>query len=131
MDLQKQLVEEAYKLKGASYKLFPCGVAIRHIYKSIGILLPSLSIHQALCGREITPPWGFQVGDLLFFRGRRPHRGDFLFPGRNIHIGHVAMYIGEGRIVEASSRKGKVVIKRMNPKKEAKILMVRRVLTGT
>ena len=122
------LLAAARKLKGKPYEEFPCGRLIQQIYKSIGIFLPSVSIHQALMGKEILKSSVLEEGDLLFFTGKKPQRGDLLFPGRNIHIGHVAMWMGEGKIVEASSKKGRAVIRKISEKRLAKVLLIKRVL---
>lgn len=61
------------------------------IYRKYGISLPRVSRAQATVGTKIT------VDSL------RP--GDLVFYGKGSYINHVAMYIGGGQIIHASSRK--------------------------
>ncbi|MBR6329110.1 MAG: C40 family peptidase [Lachnospiraceae bacterium] len=61
------------------------------IYRKFGISLPRVSRSQATVGTKIG------VGDL------KP--GDLVFYGKGSYINHVAMYIGGGQIIHASSPK--------------------------
>lgn len=63
------------------------------VYRKYGISLPHSSSAQANCGRRVKAS-AAQPGD-LFFYGRSGVRG----------IGHVGIYIGNGQIVHASSKK--------------------------
>lgn len=135
---QSVLAREARKLKGKPYKLeaklsdapeiFSCSSLTRYLYRKVGVELPILSIHQALCGIELFRPWQFESGDLLFFKGVHPHRGDLLFPGREINIGHVAMNLGDGKIIEARFKKRRVAVVKLSPRRESEVLMARRIL---
>lgn len=61
------------------------------IYRKFGITLPRVSRSQAQVGTKVS------VGDL------RP--GDLVFYGKGSYINHVAMYIGGGQVIHASSPK--------------------------
>lgn len=61
------------------------------VYRKFGISLPRVSRSQAGCGTKVT------VSEL------RP--GDLVFYGKGSYINHVAMYIGGGQVIHASSRK--------------------------
>jgi|WetSurSiteA1Bulk_404760.scaffolds.fasta_scaffold32055_2 hypothetical protein len=71
-----------------------CSGFVQHVYKTFNIVLPRSSTEQAQQGRAVAHILDFaklKPGDLLFFkRGRR-------------HIGHVGIYLGEGKMIHASS----------------------------
>jgi|UniRef100_A0A7C3WTI4 cell wall-associated NlpC family hydrolase len=79
-----------------------CSGFVQYIYEGFKINLPRSSSEQAQVGRVVTHNMDFSKlvpGDLLFFR-----RG-----GR--HVGHAGIYLGEGKMIHASSsRSGGVVI---------------------
>ena len=63
-----------------------------------------------------------QPADLIYFRGTKAHLNDELFPpeiyGKNMMIGHVAMYTGNGMVIHATGGKVRKVIE--EPLEEAK-----------
>ena len=61
------------------------------IYRNYGIYLPHSSRAQANCGRRISTS-ELKPGDLIFY-------------GSGSSINHVAMYIGGGQVIHASSKK--------------------------
>lgn len=63
------------------------------IYRKYGITLPEFSGAQAGCGNTVTEET-IRPGDLIFYVGR--------YPGV---IGHVAIYIGNGKILHAASER--------------------------
>lgn len=67
-----------------------CSGFTMSIFAKYGIYLPHSSAAQANCGRRISASEA-QPGDLFFYGGSR--------------ISHVAIYIGNGQIVHASSRR--------------------------
>jgi hypothetical protein len=78
-----------------------CSGFVQYIYQKSNIDLPRSSPEQAQEGRLVARSMDFSklmAGDLLFFR-----RG-----GR--HIGHVGIYMGEGKMIHASSRRRGVTI---------------------
>lgn len=113
--LRKKLVRVARSLIGKPYKygakpedapdFFDCSSCMQYLYKQIGIKLPRSSISQAAYAKPKTTGY-FKVGDLLFFRGRQGHYNDELFPNEKepLYIGHVAMYIGNGKIIHANGK---------------------------
>ena len=44
-----------------------------------------------------------ETGDILFMRSTRGYYNDELFSDRKIAIGHVAIYIGDSKIIHARS----------------------------
>jgi len=137
--LQIKIVEIARSLIGTPYKYgaqpqdiphyLDCSSFTQEAFKRIGIEIPRSTIMQATAGTEVAPET-IEPGDLLFFRGDRGHYYDKLFPGRAIYIGHVAMYIGNGQVIEGALVKGGIcqaplddVIRRGGP-----IVMAKRLI---
>jgi len=78
-----------------------CSGFVQYIYQKSNIGLPRSSPEQAQAGRLVARTMDFSklmAGDLLFFR-----RGER-------HIGHVGIYLGEGKMIHASSRRRGVTI---------------------
>jgi cell wall-associated NlpC family hydrolase len=78
-----------------------CSGFVQYIYQKSNIDLPRSSPEQAQEGRLVARTMDFSklmAGDLLFFR-----RGER-------HIGHVGIYLGEGKMIHASSRRHGVII---------------------
>ncbi len=136
---QERLLKEARSLKGTPYKyavkqeeipkFLDCSFFTKHIYKLIGFDLERSTILQAAQGKEVPSLKEAQIGDLLFFRGTKGHYNDELFPGRQICIGHVALFIGNNKAIHAASGKGVVeediaeIVKSRFP-----IVMIKRIL---
>lgn len=142
---REKIVEITKKLIGAPYKygasldeapkFFDCSSLTQYIFKKVGVEIPRSSILQAADknGKEIIPDETYsnlEIGDLLFMRGSRGYYNDELFDGREIYIGHVGIYIGNGEIVHANGNKKKKVIKqKIRPIKKAeknKIILIKR-----
>jgi cell wall-associated NlpC family hydrolase len=76
---------------------FDCSGFTRYVFAKQGIQLPRTSREQARVGQGIALDFGaFAPGDLLLFAE----------PGEA--ISHVAIYVGDGRIIHASSAAGEV-----------------------
>ena len=114
---QQKLLEIAQSLIGIPYKyaakpedipkFLDCSSFTQYVYKQIGIDMPRSTLLQAAhAGKEMPLNENLEIGDLLFFRGPKGHYDDKLFPGRQIYIGHVAMYIDNNKIIHAASSKG-------------------------
>ena len=85
-----------------------CSGFTRYVYQhGAGITLNRSSRGQALQGKEIS-------ADQM-----RP--GDLLFYGSKSNIDHVAMYIGEGKIVHASTERTGITISNWNYRNSVKI----------
>jgi cell wall-associated NlpC family hydrolase len=63
---------------------FDCSGLVAFVYRHFGVQLPHYSVAQFGYGRAV-PRVGLRPGDLVFFNG----------------LGHVGIYIGAGRFVEA------------------------------
>ena len=71
-----------------------CSGFILSVYKKFGYSLPHSSASQATCGKEVDIK-DLQPGDLVFYK-------------HGSRIGHVIMYIGNGKAVEAMGKKSNV-----------------------
>ena len=89
---QAQIVKYARKFIGVRYTYggtspstgFDCSGFTRFVYAHFGIDLPHYSGAQYTLGRRVSRA-GLRPGDLVFFRG----------------LGHVGLYIGDGRFIHA------------------------------
>ena len=112
--LQKRLVHFARKHLGKPYKygarpweaprVFDCSSFVQYLYKRIGIDLPRTALEQAHFGRKVDiKKEKLQPGDLIFLKGKWGHY-DPQFPQG---VGHVAIYVGDGKIIHARWRENK------------------------
>lgn len=103
-----KLIETAKGLIGKPYKygatmedapdFFDCSLFTQYLFRQAGEELPRSTILQAEKGEEIELE-NIQAGDLLFLHGTQGFY-NFKFPQG---IGHVALYIGEGKTLHAAS----------------------------
>jgi cell wall-associated NlpC family hydrolase len=80
---------------GAGTVGFDCSGLMRYMFAGVGVLIPRFSGDQYNAGRHI-PPSQAKRGDLIFYG-----------PGGSQHV---TMYLGDGRMLEASSLVGKVTV---------------------
>lgn len=88
-----------------------CSGYVMSIFKKYGISLPHHSVSQANCGTTISVSEA-QPGDLIFY-------------GKGSRINHVAIYIGGGQVIHASSPKTGIKISNVSyrtPLKAVRIL---------
>ena len=78
-----------------------CSGFVLSVMKNYGVSLPRTSREQARCGTKVTQS-SMKPGDLVFYANSR---------GR---INHVAIYIGNGQVISASSKKTGIRISRWN-----------------
>ncbi len=125
---KEQLVSLARELVGKPYRygatpeeapnVFDCSSFTQYLFKRIGIEIPRSSILQAADtnAKELSLPAteaALEPGDLIFMRSDRGHYRDELFGGRQMDIGHVAVYLGDGEVVHARSVAGGVIIQKL------------------
>ena len=79
-----------YMWGGNTVKYFDCSGLVQFCFFMNGILLPRNASQQQRCGTPMTDG-AYKPGDLLFFGGKKP-----------LKVTHVAIYIGDGRIVHAT-----------------------------
>ncbi|OQB44585.1 MAG: putative endopeptidase p60 precursor [Parcubacteria group bacterium ADurb.Bin159] len=111
---QKRLVHFALKNIGKPYKYgakaseapkcFDCSSFVQYLYKKIGINLPRTALAQAHFGKTIDyKKEELEIGDLIFIKGKWGHYNPEFPQG----IGHVLMYIGDKKMIEAKLEKDK------------------------
>jgi cell wall-associated NlpC family hydrolase len=103
VNFSKQLLGKAYRFggNGQGSDGIDCSGFMKKVYLSVTLTLPHSSREQAKFGALVTTDWDIsrlRIGDLLFFKRNR---------GSN--IGHTGMYIGEGRMIHSSSKKGVII----------------------
>lgn len=87
-----------------------CSQLSRHAYAAAGVSLPRTSVEQAkYCSNNgyMIGAGELQAGDLVFWTKNS------CSCGRWNEIHHVGVYIGGGKIVDASSGKGRVVLRNL------------------
>ena len=75
-------------IEGARGTGFDCSGLMLYAYSGAGVSLPRVSRNQFNAGHKV-PISGLRPGDLVFSQR----------PGGSIH--HVAMYVGDGKMIEA------------------------------
>jgi cell wall-associated NlpC family hydrolase len=101
---------------------FDCSSFIQYIFKVNGILLPRNSRQQFIVGFPISFK-KIKKGDLLFFTTKA--RKNRLGLSR---IGHVAIYIGQGRILHTYRQGKKVMISELNSHWKQSFIGAKRVV---
>ena len=88
----KRYLGTRYRMGGTKPNAFDCSGFVRYVLAKHGVKLPRTAREQALVGDSIVVGLdSLRIGDLLFFRTSRGKAG------------HVAMYVGDGRIIHASA----------------------------
>lgn len=103
MALALKHLRTPYKLGGSllTGRATDCSGFVRYIYRNVQIKLPRSSSLQAGLGEVAARSMDFsklKIGDLLFFRQEKRR------------IGHVGIYVGEGKMIHASSSRRSVII---------------------
>lgn len=105
---------------GPSSGAFDCSSFTRYVYRKVGVSLPRTSRAQSRIGKRISSTSSLRTGDLVFFDAS-PTRG-----ARGA-VDHVAIYIGNGRIIHTYKRGVGVTIEPLG-KWRSSFLFGRRVL---
>lgn len=106
--LRQQIVSYALRFKGNPYvwggtsltRGADCSGFTQSVLKKFGIYIPRTSRAQSRSGKRVSMN-NIQPGDLIFYR-------------KNGVVNHVAMYIGNGKVIGAASRKEGIIIKDYN-----------------
>ena len=90
-----------YRFGGSSAKATDCSGFVQQVFREMAVSLPRTAREQFQIGDEVAPS-DLQKGDLVFFRtyARYPS--------------HVGIYLGDSKMIHASSRDRRVVISSMN-----------------
>ncbi|RQW85919.1 MAG: peptidoglycan endopeptidase [Geobacter sp.] len=107
-DVSKRLKKSAFSFLGTRYRFggssrsgLDCSSFVQHVFRDLDIQLPRTAREQFHTGEPVTS-YVLQKGDLVFFRTYAS------FPS------HVGIYLGDNKMIHASSRDHKVVISSMN-----------------
>jgi cell wall-associated NlpC family hydrolase len=91
----RRFVGVPYEYGGSSPATgFDCSGFTRFVYAHFGIDLPHFSGTQFALGRRVASPAALRPGDLVFFDG----------------LGHVGLYLGDGRFIHAPHSGARVSI---------------------
>ena len=112
-DLAEQVASAASEYTGIPYvwggndpnKGLDCSGFVKHVYQRVGIELPRLSADQARSGTPIDSMDNARPGDLLAW-----DTGP-----RNVGADHIAIYLGDGLMVEAPRRGENIKIGPVRP----------------
>lgn len=106
-DASKRLKKSAFSFLGVRYRFgansrnaLDCSSFVQQVFRELDINLPRTAREQFWTGEPVA--YDLQKGDLVFFRTYAS------FPS------HVGIYLGENKMIHASSRDRKVVISSMN-----------------
>ena len=103
--LRESIVEKARGSIGTRYKLgaskpgvgFDCSGLVRYVMGALDIVLPRTADNQSKVGTEVPKDVAaLQPGDVLTF-------------GRGKRISHVGIYVGDGKMIHASTSKRRVI----------------------
>lgn len=87
-------------------RTFDCSSFVAFLFKEVGVSLPRISVEQYLSTEPISEE-ELQPGDLLFGKGSKPYFYNETPEG----IGHVGIYIGDGKVIHAAgSPESKVIV---------------------
>jgi cell wall-associated NlpC family hydrolase len=101
VDYAKGLLGTPYKWGGTSKAGFDCSGLVQYVAARYGLKLPRLSYAQATAGTQ-TPINRLQPGDLVAFSHMEEGQAD-----------HIALYIGNGQILEAAHTGTNVRIRKL------------------
>lgn len=113
---RKHVVSRARALLGTPYKVgaifrdapsaVNCSVLVWYIFRELEIELGGKSIAQARTGVSISPRVELLLpADLIFIKSTRGFYDEYFPDG----IGHVGIYVGNGRVISARRKQGMVV----------------------
>ncbi len=118
LSLRQQIVQYAMKYLGNPYVWggesltngCDCSGFTMLVYRHFGVSLPHYSVSQSKKGRTVSSS-SMQPGDLVFY-------------AKNGTINHVTMYIGNGQVIGAQSRRTGIAIRSWNYRTPVKIVNV-------
>ncbi len=90
-----------YRFGGSSMRGIDCSSFVQHVFREMDVTLPRTAREQFEMGNEVAPG-DLQKGDLVFFRTYAHYAS------------HVGIYLGNSKMIHASSRDRRVVISTMD-----------------
>lgn len=132
----------AYVWGGNSMSGTDCSGFAQQVYRSVGIELPRVAVQQSQVGR-IVDRHNLVLGDILFFDTRNARDyNDIVTPTEEMQnaveielglkpniVSHVGIYIGNGKMIHASSGDGYITFANLNSKYYmTRFLFARRIL---
>ena len=104
LDVSKRLKKTAYSFLGTRYRFggtsrngIDCSSFVQHVFRELEVNLPRTAREQYWVGEAVTQ-YDLQKGDLLFFRTYASYPS------------HVGIYLGDNKMIHASSSDRRVVI---------------------
>src|SRR3954470_2948206 len=95
--IAKHMIGVPYRWGGSSPSGFDCSGLVTYAYGRLGVSLPHSSYELFRLGRRVSR-WAMKPGDLVFFYG----------------AGHVGLYLGDSRFVQATHTGDHVRISSLN-----------------
>lgn len=108
VEYAKQFVGTPYVWGGTSPDGFDCSGLLQYVFKDFGINLPRVSYQQANYGKRISLD-KLKPGDLVSWDNS----------SRNNGADHIAIYAGNGQIIEAARPGTNVRVRRLDPNEDA------------
>jgi cell wall-associated NlpC family hydrolase len=96
-----QYLGTPYRFGGDGSAGIDCSSFVQHVFREHQIALPRTAREQIKVGSEV-PQGDLQKGDLVFFHTYASYPS------------HVGIYLGDGKMIHASSAKGEVTVSDMN-----------------
>ena len=93
--LAESFIGTPYKWGGSRPGGFDCSGLLQYVWGKEGVGIPRTTYQQFAAGRPVGPNQ-LQPGDAVFFKG-----SDSMVQGGRVLPGHVGMYIGGGKFIEA------------------------------
>ena len=123
-----EISKEAQKYIGTPYKygasvsydapqIFDCSGFVSFIFSRLGIQIPRMSVDQYVFGEEVSKE-DISVGDLVFVNTKKEVEGPVRYESVEFMAGtkitegvdYSAIYLGEGKIIHSSRKKGGVIV---------------------
>ncbi len=101
IDVAMDYIGIPYRFGGSSLRGIDCSAFVQMVYRYFSIDLPRTAREQFKAGVRVSKK-ELRIGDLIFFRTYAKYPS------------HVGIYIGEGKMIHASSRNKKVTITSIN-----------------